>query len=187
MVVSPDAGNAGPMVRYRRMRVPQGTYFFTVTLRDRRSDLLVRHVDALRDAWRSAQDRAPHRVIAAVVLPEHLHAVLRFDADDGDYSRFWQEFKKGFTRRIRSVTERSSVWQPRFWEHTIRDEDDLCAHVDYVHINPLKHGLVNRVRDWPWSSFHRAVRRGELPLDWGDAANAWVELDNALGERAPPP
>jgi len=167
------------------MRVPQGTYFFTVTLRDRRSDLLVRHVDALRDAWRRAGDRAPHHVIAAVVLPEHLHAVLRFDAG-GEYSRFWQELKKGFTRRIQPTTRESSVWQPRFWEHTIRDEDDLRAHVEYVHINPLKHGLVSRVRDWPWSSFHGAVRRGELPLDWGDAPDVSVELGTGAGERPPP-
>ncbi|MET1025481.1 MAG: transposase [Pseudoxanthomonas sp.] len=175
------------MVRYRRMRVPQGTYFFTVALRDRRSDLLVRHVDALRDAWSSARDRVPHHVIAAVVLPEHLHAVLRFDADDGDYSRFWQECKKGFTRRIRSVMQRSSVWQPRFWEHTIRDEDDLRTHVNYVHINPLKHGLVHHVRDWPWSTFHRAVHRGELTLDWGDAPDASVDLERASGERPTSP
>ena len=153
------------MVRYRRNRVPDGTYFFTVTLRNRRSDLLVRHIDALRDAWRSARSRTPHAVIAVVVLPDHLHAVIRM-RDGGDYSRLWQDIKKGFTRRT-TMPCAPSPWQPRFWEHTIRDEEDLRRHVDYVHINPLKHGWVRRVADWPHSSFHRHVRDRVLPADWG--------------------
>jgi putative transposase len=119
------------MVRYRRNRVPNGTYFFTVTLRNRQSDALVRNVDALREAWRSARSRTPHEAIAVVVLPDHLHAVIRM-RDGGDYSRLWQDIKKGFTRR--TTTTAPSPWQPRFWEHTIRDEDDLRRHVDYVHI-----------------------------------------------------
>nr|WP_256202353.1 hypothetical protein [Stenotrophomonas pictorum] len=84
---------------------------------------------------------------------------------DADYSRLWQEIKKGFTRRLRNGGP--SPWQSRFWEHTIRDDDDLRAHVDYVHFNPVKHGLVTRVVDWPYSSFHRYVRDGELSADWG--------------------
>jgi putative transposase len=105
-----------------------------------------------------------------VVLPEHLHAVLAMRDGVGDYSRLWQEIKKGFTRRLGAAD--ASPWQPRFWEHTIRDEDDLQAHVDYVHINPVKHGLAARVVDWPHSSFHRYVRKGWLPPDWADAAEA---------------
>ena len=97
------------------------------------------------------------------------------DGDD-DYSRLWQEIKKGFTRRLDSV---GSLWQPRFWEHTIRDETDLAAHVDYVHINPIKHGLVPRVGDWPHSSFHRFVREGSLPQDWA----GMVDTKGRFGER----
>jgi putative transposase len=102
-------------------------------------------------------------VISAVVLPDHLHAVIRL-AEATDYSALWQDIKKGFTRRVAGAM--SSPWQPRFWEHTIRDADDLRRHVDYVHINPMKHGLVPRLSEWPHSSFHRHVRAGWLPADW---------------------
>jgi len=87
------------MVRYRRNRVAGGTYFFTVTLRDRRDDALVRHVDLLRASWQRALSRIPHDVVAVVVLPEHLHAVIRMADTDADYSRLWQEIKKGFSQR----------------------------------------------------------------------------------------
>jgi len=158
------------MVRYRRNRVADGTYFFTVTLRDRRSDVLVRRVEALRSAWRAARARVPHEVVAAVVLPDHLHAVVAMRDGADDYPRLWQDIKKGFTRRIGAG--RASPWQPRFWEHTIRDERDLHAHVDYVHINPIRHGLVERVADWPHSSFHRYVQRGWLSADWAGSVDA---------------
>lgn len=156
------------MVRYRRNHVPGGTFFFTVNLRDRRSDALVRHVDVLRASWANVRSRVAHDVLAVVVLPEHLHAVIRMDDETGDYSRLWQEIKKGFTRRMSPGG--NSPWQPRFWEHTIRDDADLQAHVDYIHINPVKHGLVERACEWPYSSFHRYVRAGILSTDWGVAA-----------------
>jgi putative transposase len=167
------------MVLYRRNRVPDGTFFFTATLRDRSSDALVRHVDALRAAWQAARARVPHAVIASVVLPDHLHAVTEMRDGAGDYSRLWQEIKKGFTRRTRPFAGAASPWQSRFWEHTIRDQADLRAHIDYVHVNPMKHGLVGRVADWPHSSFHRYVRSGDLPTGWaGDR-----EVGGGFGER----
>ena len=153
------------MVRYRRNRIAGATYFFTVTLRDRRSDLLVREIEALREAWRKAASRVPHTVIAAVVMPDHLHAVIRMDDDTANYPRLWQDIKKGLTRRT-SPPGSKSAWQSRYWERTVRDEEELQACVDYVHINPLKHGLVNALVDWPHSTFHRCVRKGWLPSDW---------------------
>ena len=151
------------MVDYRRNRVLGGMFFFTVTLRNRRSDVLVRHVHALRASWRVARSRNPHEVVAAVILPEHLHAVLQMTVGS-DYSRLWQDLKKYFTRRI--ADGGPSPWQSRFWEHTIRDAGDLRRHVDYVHINPIKHGWASRLGDWPHSSFHRYVREGVLAADW---------------------
>ncbi|AMJ57993.1 MULTISPECIES: transposase [Stenotrophomonas] len=153
------------MVNYRRNRVAGGTYFLTVTLRDRHSDLLAREIDALKRAWRNAARRVPHLVLAAVVLPEHLHAVIQMDASTDDYPRLWQDIKKGFTRRVFAPGHRSP-WQERYWERTIRDEAQLQACVDYVHINSLKHGWVKAVRDWPHSTFHRYVREGLLLEDW---------------------
>ena len=166
------------MVLYRRNRVVGGTYFFTVTLRNRRDDALVRHIDALRDAWNAAKSRVPHEIVAAVVLPDHLHAIITMQDRADDYSRLWQDIKKDFTRRVRADARLRSPWQARFWEHTIRDEDDLRRHVDYIHLNPLKHGLVARVADWPHSTFARHVRSGLLPTDWAGAG----EIEGAFGE-----
>ena len=162
------------MVHYRRNRVPGATYFFTVTLHDRRSDVLVRYVHMLREAWHVARRRIPHEVVAVVVLPDHLHAVLTLPENFENYSRLWQEIKKGFTRRLilsgvaipRTANNELKLWQRRFWEHTIRSDRDLEAHVAYAHFNPVKHGYVQRVQDWPHSSFHRYVRMGLLSVDW---------------------
>jgi putative transposase len=146
------------MVRYRRNRIAGATYFFTVTLRDRRSDLLVREIE--------------------VVLPDHLHAVIRMDDGTADFPRLWQDIKKGFTRRT-SQPGHPSVWQSRYWERTVRDEAELQALVDYVHINPLKHSLVNAVAEWPHSTFHRYLRKGWLPRNWAASSSA----TGMFGER----
>lgn len=167
------------MVNYRRNRIANGTYFFTVTLRNRQSNALVREIDALRDAWRTAKARISHEVIAAVVLPDHLHAVIEMRDGLDDYSRLWQDIKKGFTRRVQPSGASTSPWQSRFWEHTIRDVTDLQAHIDYVHINPMKHGLVERVADWPHSSLHRHVSQGLLPADWAGSKSS----NGDFGER----
>lgn len=166
------------MVKYRRNRIAGATYFFTVTLRDRRSDLLVREIEALREAWRKAASRVPHAVIAAVVLPDHLHAVIRMEDQAADFPRLWQDIKKGFTRRT-VPPGAPSAWQSRYWERTVRDEAELQSCVDYVHINPLKHGLVNEVAEWPHSTFHRYVRKGWLSQDWAATPSATV----MFGER----
>ncbi|MBY6204005.1 REP-associated tyrosine transposase [Halomonas denitrificans] len=152
------------MVNYRRNRLRGGTYFFTVTLRNRSSDLLTRQVAALRVSWRRAAERVPHQVLAVVVLPDHLHALIEMRDENDDYPKLWQEIKKGFTRRIGG---RGSPWQSRYWEHTIRNDADLQAHCDYIHFNPVKHGYVERASDWPHSSIHRYIERGDLPADWG--------------------
>ena len=107
-------------------------------------------------------------IVAVVILPEHLHALITMRDTVDDYPRLWQDIKKGFTRRVGT---RSSPWQPRYWEHTIRDQDDLQAHADYIHINPVKHGLVERAIDWPHSSFHKFLRRGLLPADWASSGS----------------
>jgi putative transposase len=166
------------MVKYRRNRIAGATYFFTVTLRDRRSDLLVREIEALRKAWRKAVSRVPHTVIAAVVLPDHLHAVIRMEDHAADFPRLWQDIKKGFTRRTVQPGA-PSAWQSRYWERTVRDEAELQSCVDYVHINPLKHGLVNAVADWPHSTFHCYVRNGWLSQDWAASPHA----SGMFGER----
>jgi putative transposase len=138
------------MVRYRRNLVAGGTYFFTVTLADRRSSALTEHIDVLRTAVQTTRRAHPFSIDAIVVLPDHLHVVMTLPADDADYPNRWMLIKRRFTDGLAksgaSLPRRSvgthAVWQRRFWEHTIRNESDFERHVDYVHFNPVKHGLV---------------------------------------------
>lgn len=163
------------MVAYRRNFLPGGTYFFTVVLKDRRSALLVENIDLLRQAFRKAREQQPFSIVALVVLPDHLHAVLTLPPHDADFPGRWRRIKALFTRSLvasgiqvdRNAKGEYALWQRRFWEHTIRDEADLQRHVDYVHFNPVRHGLVEQVQAWPYSSFHRYVSLGWLPADWG--------------------
>lgn len=163
------------MTNYRRNYVPVGTFFFTVVTYQRRPILttpLAR--ETLRYAIQSVRHRLPFSLEAIVLLPDHLHTVWILPPDDEDFSTRWRQIKTLFTRRglqqggsqasqslSREVKSERGIWQRRFFEHTSRDEFDLKRCVDYVHVNLLKHGLVERVSDWPWSSFHRYVRLGE--------------------------
>ncbi|MFK4491421.1 REP-associated tyrosine transposase [Bradyrhizobium sp. USDA 336] len=161
------------MSRYRRAQ--GSTFFFTVVLADRSSTLLVDHVDRLRRIYQTVQQRRPFETIAICILPDHLHAIWSLPDHDVNFSSRWNLIKGGFSRGIepreRSVSKllkrEKGIWQRRYWEHAIRDDADLERHVDYIHFNPVKHGLVERVRDWSLSSFHRYVQQGDLPLDWG--------------------
>jgi putative transposase len=164
------------MSRYRRARIEGGIFFFTLTLADRSSDLLVRHIDRLRRMYTSIHKRHPFETIALCVLPDHLHAVWALPPDDANFSLRWSLIKSGFSRGLAVDTSRSEsklakrergIWQRRYWEYAIRDDGDLERHVDYIHFNPVKHGYVSRVGDWPHSTFHRYVARGLLPPDWG--------------------
>ena len=167
------------MPNYRRYRVPGGCWFFTVTLADRSSRLLVEQMDALRLAVARVRDRHPFHIDAMVILPDHLHAIWTLPEGDTDFSRRWYLIKVAFTRSVvassvavprgRRPGERA-LWQRRFWEHLIRDENDYARHFDYCHINPMKHGLVAHIADWPHSSFHRAVRDGIYDADWAGTA-----------------
>ena len=169
------------MGRYLRNYVPGGTFFFTVVTESRRPfliDPLARN--CLREAIRAERGQRPFELFAIALLPDHLHSVWSLPGEDADFSLRWRRIKERFTRAYlaaggREACRRGShirhgqraIWQPRFWEHTCRNEEDLKRCVDYLHWNPVKHGLVSRVIDYPWSSFHRFVRLGEYPEDWG--------------------
>jgi putative transposase len=163
------------MPNYRRTRIDGGAYFFTLTLEDRSSDLLVREIARLRRAYFYVQQRRPFETLAICVLPDHLHAVWSLPPDDRDFASRWNLFKSGFSRGLPAASRTESkkrkrekgIWQRRYWEHVIRDSRDLERHINYIHFNPVKHRLVPRVYDWPHSSFHRYVKRGDLPADWG--------------------
>ncbi|WZO99540.1 transposase [Isosphaeraceae bacterium EP7] len=156
-------------------------FFFTLVT-ERRAPFLTDPAarDHLRRAFLNCRSRWPFRVEAIVLLPDHLHTVWSLPRGDTAYSVRWAWIKKEFTKawvagggaeevvsESRGKNRRRGVWQRRFWEHSIGDEGDLERHYDYVHYNPVKHGLVSAPKDWPYSSFHRFVRLGAYPADWG--------------------
>ena len=162
------------MVQYRRSRVAGGTFFFTVNLHGRRSALLVDHIDALQGIVRDVKTQSPFEIDAMVVLPDHWHAVWTLPPGDAGYARRLQLIKARFTKYLlregvdiaKNARGKYGLWQKRFWEHTIRDDRDLETHVNYVHINPVKHVYFTRAIDWPHSTVHRYVERGLIPADW---------------------
>jgi putative transposase len=164
------------MSRYRRAYIEGGTFFFTVTLANRSSDMLVRHIDRFRRIYDSVEERYPFETIAICVLPDHLHALWSLPQGDADFSLRWSLIKSGFSRGLPGNMPRTSskiarrergIRARRYWEHAIRNHADLERHIDYIHFNPVRHGHVSQVCDWPHSSFHRYVAHGVLPQDWG--------------------
>lgn len=183
------------MPEYRRSKEPGGTYFFTVITFDRLPILTSpESMEIFKSAWKQVNDRHPFKTLAVCLLPDHIHAIWELPEGDPDYSMRWKEIKRiyshGYLERIgiggecnesRIKRKEVGIWQRRFWEHTFTDEDDLNSHIDYIHYNPVKHGLVKCVADWKWSSFHRYVRLGVYPFDWGGKVDA-VLMDVNRGE-----
>jgi len=168
------------MVQYRRLKMNGGIFFFTVALRDRQADFLIKYISLLTDAMRNTRSKWPFETIAMVVLPDHLHTMWRLSNLDDDYSMRWMRIKTLFTKSLveqgvalkKNQRDEYNLWQRRFWEHALRDEKDYERHVNYIHYNPVKHGYVKRVQDWPYSTFHRYVKRvytlriGALMIWW---------------------
>ena len=177
------------MSNYRRAKFEGGYYFFTVITYKRRPFLvseLARH--HLRRAFEKMRTKRYFETIAFCLLPEHLHCIWKLPENDADSSTRWRKIKNNFSQtvdgsilplvgstKLGKSKREVPIWQRRFWEHTIRDEKDYEAHMDYVHINPVKHGYVDKARDWPFSTFHRCVELGLYPEDWGSCTE--FELD----------
>ncbi|MCA8991306.1 MAG: transposase [Planctomycetaceae bacterium] len=171
------------MRTYRRSR--EGSiYFFTLVTHQRRP-ILTTDVGrrCLRESIHEVQRDHPFEMVATVLLPDHLHAVWQLPNGDTNYSARWRLIKSYFTRRWRASSGKEAtisasrrrkgergVWQRRFYEHTCRSDEDVQRCINYIHVNPLKHKLVDRVCDWPWSTFHRYVREGYYSPDWGTAS-----------------
>ena len=173
------------MPEYRRANIPGSSIFLTIVTYERRKLFSVRdNIDKLRQACSVILAEKPFTIDAAVILPEHVHFLWTLPPGDRDYSYRVGRMKVLFTRALRGANNlpddvcksrqkhrESDVWQRRFYEHTIRDESDLRKHLDYLHFNPVKHGLVKCVHGWEYSSFHRGVRRGDYDVKWGCQCN----------------
>ena len=168
-------------MQYRRAFIPGGAFFFTVVTEGRRPLLASAEVvEILRGAFRSVRNARPFQIDAMVVMPEHLHCIWTLPPGDADFATRWRLIKTWFTKHCppalrpvpnpaRAAKGEQALWQHRYWEHLLRDEDDYARHVDYIHFNPVKHGLAKSARDWPYSSFRRHVEAGVYSPDWGQA------------------
>jgi len=179
------------MSDYRRYFVPGGMYFFTVATYGRRPILTTNHGRKfLHDAVDKILAKRPFRLFATVLLPDHWHLVMQLPSDDVNYSIRLKRIKEEFTRSwlaaglseamvtdSQQLKGERGIWQPRFWEHTVEDEKDLERCVDYIHWNPRRHDLVQRVRDYRWSSFHRFVEAGQYEIDWGGTKPDCMAID----------
>ena len=151
------------MPRYVRVGNPCGSYFFTVITYGRRQLFsLKENINSLINGIKQIQYQYPFSLEALVLLPDHLHALWTLPEGDVDYGKRWGLIKARFSKEIqkglpqeevinpsRIKRRETTVWQRRFWEHAIRDEEDFQKHLDYIHYNPMKHGLVQRLRTGP--------------------------------------
>lgn len=181
---------------YKRLLVPGGVYFFMVVTFDRRPILTsepARH--SLRLALQETRAKYPFDMPAICLLPDHLHCVWKLPAGDADFPRRWAMIKGMFSGSVvattrlqghRNASRRNKgevgVWQRRFWEHLMRDAEDMRRHLDYTHYNPVKHGYVGRPGDWPWSSFRRYLRKGWYDADWGQSEPEVLRGVEVMGE-----
>jgi putative transposase len=169
------------MSHYRRSQATGATFFFTLTSYRRRQVLTEPSIrKALREAIHVVRERLPFVVHAWVLLPDHLHCIWELPEDDAAFGLRWSLIKQRVSKACLGAhamaAERSAsqikrretgFWQRRFWEHQIHDDCDFTRHMDYIHWNPVKHGYATQAKDWPYSTFHRYVRTGVYPADWG--------------------
>ena len=163
-------------MQYRRSTAKGATFFFTVVTHERRKILCHEsNVALLREAFRFVKQRHPFTIDAFVLLPEHLHCIWTLPENDSDYSMRWRQIKSHFSRRCGDEFKgrqtqahlrrgEQAIWQHRYWEHQVRDDSDFIRHVEYIHYNPVKHGLAKAPKLWPHSTFHRYVRKGCVML-----------------------
>ena len=182
------------MPDYRRIQLPGSTYFFTVVTYKRRHILTIKKcIKVMNQVINWVRDNHPFKIDALVLLPEHIHTIWTLPEGDANYKMRWSLIKSRFTKQIKNNLHKeewlthsrvkhreSTIWQRRYWEHLIRDEKDYQIHMDYIHFNPVKHGLVQQVKDWPYSTFHDYVKKGTYPLDWGGII--FNRTDQSFGE-----
>ena len=188
------------MPNYHRVKYGQ-TYFFTVVTYQRKPVLCLDESRAiLKKTLMELRGRHPFKINAWVLLPDYIHCIWELPENDHDYSMRWGWLKKTFTQQIRKIESKDirrlvgtahptmsgkrhregTIWQRRFWEHMIRDDDDYRNHCDYIHFNPVKHALVKSPIDWPYSTLHRFLKNNIYSKSWGAAG---VEFTEKIGKE----
>jgi putative transposase len=180
-------------MEYRRVKTKGATYFFTVVTYNRHKILCHnKNINLLRGAFQYVMEKHPFKIDAIVILPDHLHCLWTLPEGDGDFSTRWRLIKSYFSRQCdtkyqgkisasRQSKKEKAIWQRRFWEHQIRNEQDFINHVDYIHYNPVRHELVATPKDWQYSSFHRYVQDGIYDESWG--ALPKIVFDDSVGRE----
>jgi putative transposase len=177
-------------MQYRRAYTQGACYFFTVVT-EKRQPLFAddANVNLLRNAFYSIMQKRPFTIDAAVILPDHLHCIWTLPVDDADFSTRWRLVKTWFSKRCderykltpnthRMNKKQQAIWQHRYWEHQLRDEQDVKQHIDYIHYNPVKHGYVTNPVDWKHSSIHRFIKQGVIDPHWGEGM---IDIPNEVG------
>ena len=163
------------MSNYRRVYIKGGTYFFTVVTHQRKPVFEnPQNINHLRDAFSYTKQRLPFSLKAIVILPDHLHCIWRLPELDDDYSRRWNMIKGFVSKKIKPDNEKP-IWQARFWEHLIRNEEDFNKHLDYIHFNPVKHGYVSSPLQATNSTIHKYISKGWYPENWGESVPTSID------------
>ena len=172
------------MSNYIRDKTKGGCYFLTFNLYDRKSQLLITHVNEFRHAFKKTKLLHSFELNAMVLLPDHVHMLITLSDENDKYANIVACLKTSFSRQIpKSASENLTqsrvdkkergIWQRRFWEHHIRNDDDYEQHVDYIHYNPVKHGYCLQPTEWEYSTIHKFISDGIYLKDWG-----YSDLDN---------
>lgn len=177
------------MRQYIRLKAAGACYFFTVVSYKRRKILCLPEVrSALHQAIINVRQDMPFDIVAWVLLPDHMHCIWTLPVGDDNYSARWSRIKRFVSQQCRhlvvdevsrSLQRKREVgfWQRRFWEHKIRDDDDLHNHLNYIHFNPVKHGYCQYAEQWQWSTLLRYIAQGKYPSGWGQA----VDIPDGVG------
>ncbi len=180
-------------MRYRRAAVPGATYFITANLADRTSSLLLSQIAVFRAAVQHVKARHHFHIDAMAVMPDHFHLLMTLPEGDANFSVRVGTIKSTFSRHLpktehegssRMAKRERGIWQRRFWEHLIRDDNDFARHVDYIHFNPVKHGFVQRASEWPHSSIHRYIAGGLMGRDWATSIMVQDLERNDVGQMS---
>ncbi len=179
------------MPNYHRYYRKGAQYFFTVVMAERNRNILLPNIEHLKSAIRAVKVQHPFEIVAWVVLPDHMHCIWQLPDGDADFSRRWRLIKTAFSKKIPkeeyirpSLQKRGArqIWQKRFWEHHIRDEQDWQRHMDYIHYNPVKHGHAASANEWPHSTFYYWVKQGYYDENWAAAVHVRESAGEDFGE-----
>lgn len=169
------------MPNYKRYYLNNHYIFITVVTYNR-NKILIENIDLLKECLKNAKDKFGVEFFGIVIMPDHFHIIMK-SKEAQDFSKIISTVKRSFTQAIdedfkdenisasRIKRNEKGVWQRRFYEHIIRDEKDLYNHLDYIHYNPVKHGYVNNIKDWKFSSFHKFVELKNYDINWGSASD----------------